>query len=145
MKDEASEKGVKYTLEIQWRPYEASNSGNVHAMWGFNHLQKSETSMHSYGNMDYLFYCHAVNNAPYIYENGGVASSSPGGCNCGGWANTKIVIEKNGQVKYYMQSNYHGMKLCWTSTKKATNFPYVVDESIYGARCKLKNLKLTHS
>jgi len=85
--------------------------------------------------MEFAFYCHAINSHPYAYEKG--SGKVLTACNCGTQAHTRIEITSDGTVKYYMSSNHHNWKLCTTSNKKATKFPYVIDESIYGSYCQL--------
>jgi len=139
----AEEKGVKYTLETRWDPYN-TNSGHIHAMWGFERASRAKSNKHQYGGIDFAFYCHAVNYRPYIYESGSQVNTN-NGCYCGGHNGQTyswITIETDGKVKYYMKSNHHGKKLCYTSGKKANNFPYAIDTSIYGARCKLYDMKI---
>lgn len=142
----AETKGTKYTFQARWDPYN-TGSGNVHAMWGFKRASEANKNYHHYGKIDFAFYCHAVNSAPQVYESGS-STSNMNGCVCGSNnKNTKtwITIETDGTVNYYMESNHHGKRRCHKSTKKATHFPYVVDTSVYGARCKLYDMKVTHN
>merc|ERR1711881_554677 len=141
--------GKEFRLDTTWHPHKTGKGGNVHAMWGLSSGAaikdnngskdmdscKASSKCHYYPNMEYSFYCHAVNSHPYAYELG--ASHHLTSCNCGNKAYTRIIVRPSGQVDYYMSSNYHGWTLCRTSNKKATKFPYVVDESIYGTYCSL--------
>jgi len=145
MRNEATA-GSEWRLDTHWDPHGSGKGGNVHAMWGYypgadikdaskaNSCKKAN-QCHYYPSLEFSFYCHATNNHPYAYEKGSAHHLTA--CNCGGSAHTRIEITSDGTVKYYMSSNHHGWKLCRTSNKKATKFPYVIDESLYGSYCRL--------
>jgi len=144
MRNEATA-GSEWRLDTLWDPKGSGKGGNVHAMWGYypgadiKDAGKANSckgnKCHYYPSMEFAFYCHAINSNPYAYEKG--SGKVLTACNCGTQAHTRIEITSDGTVKYYMSSNHHNWKLCTTSNKKATKFPYVIDESIYGSYCQL--------
>jgi len=140
MKDEvpANRGSNNYRLATEWQSSGTGRGGNVHAMWGYEHLTSTP---HYYPTIDFAFYCHSINAHPYIYEKGSGYQITA--CYCGTWAKTNIYMKADGNVQYYMQSSQHGNRHC-TDDKRgnAKNVPYVIDESIYGQKCDLRNIEL---
>jgi len=144
MKSELTRPGTKYILKASWHPYSNNHhghGGHVHAMWGFipgkklASLVKAGTVLHEYNQMEFKFYCHAVNNHPYIYTDSHAVNARS--CYCGTWAHTEMIIHTDQRVEYRMHSSQHGWRHCGWATKKATQFPYVVDTSFYGQRSRV--------
>jgi len=141
MKDEVPKQRThQYKLYTEWTSNGSGRGGHVHAMWGFWNMQGTA---HYYPSLTFAWYCHAVNHHPYVYETGSGYHIT--NCNCGTWAKTNIYMKTNEDVSYYMSSSQHGEKHCTNQRKnravKTTS--YVVDESIYGKNCDLKNIELT--
>jgi len=143
----ADVKGVAYTLEAKYDPYDTetgeTGDGGRSAMWGFKRASNAKSNSHSYKTIDFSMYCHKAGYQIYAFESGtGIPLGDS--CKCGtGKTRTWITIEANGTVKYYAANNVHGKKLCYTSKKKATHFPYVVEASMHGTRCKVFDMKIT--
>jgi len=142
-----ADRSNNYQLLAQWNGHGSGRGGNVHAMWGISDPKNTQYASyqwkHSYYALDYAYYCSNLNGGLSIYERG-QSKSQTGGCNCGSWSKTTLTVDAgtNGAVRYYLQSNQHGKKLCYTSTTKASKGPYIVDESLYGKYCDMVNLEL---
>jgi len=140
MKDEVPrDRTHTYKLYTQWFAKGTNRGGNVQAMWGY---WNTKGTPHYYPSLTFAFFCHAINHHPYAYESSSAKHLT--GCNCGSWAYTNIIMTSS-QVQYQMQSNQHGMKQCATNWRNSPvkTTPYVIDDSIYGKNCDLKNMELT--
>jgi hypothetical protein len=155
MADAAPSSGKKYTLYARWDPKgnnlkDKTGRTGVIAMWGFENKKSAEDQLDHFeyakSGIDFAFYCRKEYVGPgdpsaIVYENGNFKGNTP--CKCGDQTESWITMDKNGQVKYYMQSNHHDKMLCYTSKTKATNFPYVADTSIRGGSAKVWGMKVT--
>jgi len=136
-----------YKLSGVWNYAGTGRGGNVHAMWGFRLGDKSlDTTQyggqkHYYGSIDYAYYCHAVNQPLHIYEKG--TSRGATSCNCGTKFYFDLEMFTNGNVVYKGHNSQQGAwKTCRTTNGSKGKGPYVVDESIYGKSCDLKDFAL---
>jgi len=122
-----------YQLNGVWS---ATGSDPGYAMWGFEHLKTGESG-HYYPTIDYAAYCMKNTNL-YIYEKGN-AMGSYSQCPCRSSANLRLVMKKDGTVLYqmYRANNQNYWTTCYTSTRKAKNVPYIIDNSLYSNTASL--------